>query len=164
MPLVWSGLRVRAGIASGVEAGDVVLNKQRCAATMHRWPLIHLNPCHSCSGRHTYGGRVAAAAKATCDAAQGGCTLLHESCFQQAPVERLAAAGVQIIHFGRHVLKGDEGSHNVFAAMPARLCARLPLLGPPPVRSGSCLLPGFLSAPTGQVSAVFIGIQNTGES
>ncbi len=27
--LVWNGLRMRAGIASGVEAGDVVLNEQR---------------------------------------------------------------------------------------------------------------------------------------
>ncbi len=32
MDPLWSGLRVRAGIASGVEASDVVLNKQRCAA------------------------------------------------------------------------------------------------------------------------------------
>jgi hypothetical protein len=31
--LVWNGLRVRVGIASGVEASDVVLNRQRCAAT-----------------------------------------------------------------------------------------------------------------------------------
>ncbi len=40
---LWCGLRVRAGIASGVEAGDVVLNKQRfAAAAMHQLWIIHL--------------------------------------------------------------------------------------------------------------------------
>ncbi len=36
-PMLWGGLRVRAGIASGVEAGDVVLNKQRCVLP----PCLH---------------------------------------------------------------------------------------------------------------------------
>jgi hypothetical protein len=62
--LLFNGLRVRMGMASGLsDAADLAFNKQ--------------------AGRYTYLGQLLAAAKGSCDAAQGGMVLLHQTTFKR---------------------------------------------------------------------------------
>ncbi|KAJ9508780.1 hypothetical protein QJQ45_028090 [Haematococcus lacustris] len=69
--LVFSGLRVRCGVHTGVESARDVFFNSSCARTQYRGPSLAL-------------------ARAVCDAAQGAQVLLSQACFTALPHQQLA--------------------------------------------------------------------------
>ncbi|KAL6765844.1 nucleotide cyclase [Haematococcus lacustris] len=69
--LVFSGLRVRCGVHTGVESARDVFFNSSCARTQYRGPALAL-------------------ARAVCDAAQGAQVLLSQACFTALPHQQLA--------------------------------------------------------------------------
>ncbi|GFH27509.1 guanylate cyclase domain-containing protein, partial [Haematococcus lacustris] len=84
--LIFQGLRVRMGMASGTSSAEEVT-------------------FNASLGRVKYGGALMAAAKAIQDTAQGGMVLATSSTFKQLSVESL---GLLVISMGEHVLKAGE--------------------------------------------------------
>lgn len=89
--LIFRGLRVRMGMASGTDSpADVQYNQAQ--------------------GRAKYGGRLAVAAKAVQDCAQGGMVLCGPDTYSQLSMESLRSSLVAL-SMGEHVVKaGKEGS------------------------------------------------------
>ncbi|KAJ9510149.1 hypothetical protein QJQ45_015621 [Haematococcus lacustris] len=69
--LVFSGLRVRCGVHTGVDSARDVFFNSSCARTQYRGPALAL-------------------ARAVCDAAQGAQVLLSQACFTALPHQQLA--------------------------------------------------------------------------
>ncbi|GFH10095.1 guanylyl and adenylyl cyclase family member, partial [Haematococcus lacustris] len=90
--LIFQGLRVRMGMASGTSSAEEVT-------------------FNASLGRVKYGGALMAAAKAIQDTAQGGMVLATSSTFKQLSVESL---GLLVISMGEHVLKAGEEAVQVY--------------------------------------------------
>ncbi|GFH27079.1 guanylate cyclase domain-containing protein [Haematococcus lacustris] len=105
--LIFQGLRVRMGMASGTSsAQEVTFNASL--------------------GRVKYGGALMAAAKAIQDVAQGGMVLATSSTFKQLSVESL---GLLVISMGEHVLKAGEEAVQVYHLVHQALSYRAFHLG-----------------------------------
>ncbi|EFJ41699.1 hypothetical protein VOLCADRAFT_98288 [Volvox carteri f. nagariensis] len=134
--LVAGGLSVRMGVHSGVASTQVSYNRV--------------------AGRTQYSGAALEAAKAVCDAAQGGMVLLGSSAFEQLALARGAGASggreppAVVLHMGSHVIKAETQPQELYMAQSRELLPRLAFLGP--VRSADQLDPGALEAPLGEVS------------
>ncbi|KAG2431588.1 hypothetical protein HYH02_013281 [Chlamydomonas schloesseri] len=136
---VFRGLRVRVGIAAGVAAEDVKAN--------------------ATSRKLEYGGKSLKAAKAVCDAAQGGMVLLTGETFRQmtAAEDDEPASTVVVLHMGDFWPGPQDESAwpaealplPLYSALLPPLAGRLPLLGPAAA--------GTLEAPVvGRVAVVFM--------
>ncbi|KAG1669976.1 hypothetical protein FOA52_016237 [Chlamydomonas sp. UWO 241] len=125
---VFKGLRVRAGMHSGVQKVDMERN--------------------ATSGRVVFGGMPLAVTKAIGDAGAGGMTLMTEESFQRLHPDR-ALKGVLVLAMGEHGLKDDDlGSVCMYQAME-RLAAFEPLRGLRGMETG------VMDAPIGTVTIAF---------
>ncbi|KAF5830917.1 hypothetical protein DUNSADRAFT_13849 [Dunaliella salina] len=136
--LVLRGLRVRMGMASGVE----------------RQEDVHLN---SAQGRVQYSGPAMAAAKAVVDAAQGGMVLISPETFQQIPA-KLLREKILVASMGEHKLGKGQGQIclQLYQVLPRQLVHRAAQLGP--VRSIQQLSHGFLEAPSNRAAICFMTV------
>ncbi|KAG2487108.1 hypothetical protein HYH03_014221 [Edaphochlamys debaryana] len=163
--LVLRGLRIRVGLHSGPQPGEVELSAVGGVQAAR------------------YTGGFLATAKEIADAAAGGMTVLSGSAFRayQQLRRRARMTDLMLMHVGDHVVRPGHTDaytsdpHSSSATSPAdRPCAALParelfavvcpgLLGrlallPSPVRTHREVLPGCLSAPAGEVAPVFCNV------
>ncbi|GFH17596.1 guanylate cyclase domain-containing protein, partial [Haematococcus lacustris] len=138
--LIFQGLRVRMGMASGTSSADEVT-------------------FNASLGRVKYGGALMAAAKAIQDAAQGGMVLATSSTFKQLSVESLGSE-LLVISMGEHVLKAGEEAVQVYHLLNQALSHRAFHLGA--VRSVAQSSLGILQAPYGQAAVCFMNAVGVG--
>ncbi|KAG2485178.1 hypothetical protein HYH03_016067 [Edaphochlamys debaryana] len=164
--LVLRGLRIRVGLHSGPREGEVEL------AVVDRVEVAR------------YKGDFLATAKEVSDAAVGGMVVLGGAtfrAFQQLGRQRgRGRSDLSFLHLGEHQVKpppdldstlvglaqtqelsalfsSATSAHELFLAMCPGLLPRLALL-PSPVRTHRETVPGFLSAPAGEVAPVFCNV------
>ncbi|KAJ9524753.1 hypothetical protein QJQ45_024359 [Haematococcus lacustris] len=138
--LIFQGLRVRMGMASGTwSAEEVTFNASL--------------------GRVKYGGALMAAAKTIQDAAQGGMVLATSSTFKQLSVESLGSE-LLVVSMGEHVLKAGEEAVQVYHLLNQALSYRAFHLGA--VRSVAQSSLGMLQAPYGQAAVCFMNAVGVG--
>ncbi|GFH22495.1 guanylate cyclase domain-containing protein [Haematococcus lacustris] len=138
--LIFQGLRVRMGMASGTSGAEEVT-------------------FNASLGRVKYGGALMAAAKAIQDAAQGGMVLTTSSTFKQLSVESLVSE-LLVISMGEHVLKAGEEAVQVYHLLNQALSHRAFHLGA--VRSVAQSSLGMLQAPYGQAAVCFMNAVGVG--
>ncbi|KAL6764314.1 nucleotide cyclase [Haematococcus lacustris] len=138
--LIYQGLRVRMGMASGTSSAEEVT-------------------FNASLGRVKYGGVLMAAAKAIQDAAQGGMVLATSSTFKQLSVESLGSE-LLVISMGEHVLKAGEEAVQVYHLLNQALSYRAFHLGA--VRSVAQSSLGMLQAPYGQAAVCFMNAVGVG--
>ncbi|KAJ9524357.1 hypothetical protein QJQ45_008547 [Haematococcus lacustris] len=138
--LIYQGLRVRMGMASGTSSAEEVT-------------------FNASLGRVKYGGALMAAAKAIQDAAQGGMVLATSSTFKQLSVESLSSE-LLVISMGEHVLKAGEEAVQVYHLLNQALSHRAFHLGD--VRSVAQSSLGILQAPYGQAAVCFMNAVGVG--
>jgi len=123
--LLFRGLRVRMGLASGVaDAADVALSQT--------------------AGRVKYSGACLMAAKAMQDAAPSAMVLAAATTFTQMSAEPLKAP-VMIMHMGDHTLEENHPAIPLYQLLPAALVWRAAYLSPPRTLHTTSL--GCLQAP-----------------
>ncbi|KAG2490411.1 hypothetical protein HYH03_011211 [Edaphochlamys debaryana] len=137
--LMFRGLRVRIGMASGVPSAHDV-NYVSGEARMH------------------YSGPCMRLARAVQDAAAGGQVLLSDSTFAQLRQDpgRLSDA-VVILHMGQHKLseRGDDlPPQQVYQAATQKLLGRVTVF--PPLKVRSTAAAGVLQAPVGAAAVAFV--------
>ncbi|KAG2485185.1 hypothetical protein HYH03_016074 [Edaphochlamys debaryana] len=167
--LVLRGLRIRVGLHSGPREGEVEL------AVVDRVEVAR------------YKGDFLATAKEVGDAAVGGIIVISGAtfrAFQQLGRQRSRGrSDLMLLHLGEYVVKpppeedlltprahvapvqvqvqdttkSPARAHELFLAMCPGLLPRLALL-PSPVRTHRETVPGFLSAPAGEVAPVFCNV------
>ncbi|KAL6764315.1 hypothetical protein V8C86DRAFT_2479502 [Haematococcus lacustris] len=137
--LIFQGLRVRMGMASGTSSAEVTFNASL--------------------GRVKYGGALMAAAKTIQDAAQGGMVLATSSTFKQLSVESLGSE-LLVVSMGEHVLKAGEEAVQVYHLLNQALSHRAFHLGA--VRSVVQSSLGMLQAPYGQAAVCFMNAVGVG--
>jgi class 3 adenylate cyclase len=130
---LWSGLRVRMGLHSGLSDPTQVV----------------INPT---TRRTQYSGSFAAAAKHVCDAGHGGQILLSHSAFEQIGTQDMA--GCHVLAMGEHVLEDDQLAVPLYQAAMPGLAARLRSF--PPLRSKQLIVEGVLAATVGTATVVFV--------
>ncbi|KAJ9534478.1 hypothetical protein QJQ45_016163, partial [Haematococcus lacustris] len=142
--MVLAGLRVRVGLHTGLAASEVLVQSRMGASAT------------------TYGGAALELAKAVQACAHGGQITLSASTFLKLPVEELRAAGISVVHMGKHLVAAGEGKPEVVldlycATLGAPAHAhRLWALGP--LRSVRQLEPGVLHAPIGSATTAFMSV------
>ncbi|GFH18555.1 guanylate cyclase domain-containing protein [Haematococcus lacustris] len=110
----------------------------------------------------TYGGAALVLAKAVQACAHGGQITLSAATFVKLPVEELRAAGISVVHMGKHLVelgegKGDTALDLYCATLDTPAHAhRLWALGP--LRTARQLQPGVLQAPYGVTATVFMSV------
>ncbi|GFH17329.1 guanylyl and adenylyl cyclase family member [Haematococcus lacustris] len=141
---VLAGLRVRVGMHTGLAADEVLVQSRMGASST------------------TYGGAALVLAKAVQACAHGGQVTLSAATFVKLPVEELRAAGISVVHMGKHLLelgegKGDTALDLYCATLDTPAHAhRLWALGP--LRTARQLQPGVLQAPYGVAATVFMSV------
>ncbi|KAL6756682.1 nucleotide cyclase [Haematococcus lacustris] len=141
---VLAGLRVRVGMHTGLAADEVLVQSRMGASST------------------TYGGAALVLAKAVQACAHGGQVTLSAATFVKLPVEELRAAGISVVHMGKHLLelgegKGDTALDLYCATLDTAAHAhRLWALGP--LRTARQLQPGVLQAPYGVTATVFMSV------
>ncbi|KAJ9505669.1 hypothetical protein QJQ45_022169 [Haematococcus lacustris] len=142
--MVLAGLRVRVGLHTGLAASEVLVQSRMGASAT------------------TYGGAALELAKAVQACAHGGQITLSAATFLKLPVEELRAAGISVVHMGKHLVASGEGKPEVVldlycATLGAPAHAhRLWALGP--LRSVRQLEPGVLHAPIGSATTAFMSV------
>ncbi|KAJ9509342.1 hypothetical protein QJQ45_001777 [Haematococcus lacustris] len=181
--LIFQGLRVRMGMASGTSsAEEVTFNASLGGGSMVQNLLLVVldrvcsqpaslpadsghTGCQAMlaavrdAGRVKYGGALMAAAKAIQDAAQGGMVLATSSTFKQLSVESLGSE-LLVISMGEHVLKAGEEAVQVYHLLNQALSYRAFHLGA--VRSVAQSSLGMLQAPYGQAAVCFMNAVGVG--
>ncbi|GFH09611.1 guanylyl and adenylyl cyclase family member [Haematococcus lacustris] len=110
----------------------------------------------------TYGGAALVLAKAVQACAHGGQVTLSAATFVKLPVEELRAAGISVVHMGKHLLelgegKGDTALDLYCATLDTPAHAhRLWALGP--LRTARQLQPSVLHAPYGIAATAFMSV------
>ncbi|KAJ9529858.1 hypothetical protein QJQ45_022269, partial [Haematococcus lacustris] len=141
---VLAGLRVRVGMHTGLAADEVLVQSRMGASST------------------TYGGAALVLAKAVQACAHGGQITLSAATFIKLPVEELRAAGISVVHMGKHLVelgegKGDTALDLYCATLDTAAHAhRLWALGP--LRTARQLQPGVLQAPYGVTATVFMSV------
>ncbi|GFH22599.1 guanylate cyclase domain-containing protein, partial [Haematococcus lacustris] len=141
---VLAGLRVRVGMHTGLTADEVLVQSRMGASST------------------TYGGAALVLAKAVQACAHGGQIALSAATFVKLPVEELRAAGISVVHMGKHLVelgegKGDTALDLYCATLDTAAHAhRLWALGP--LRTARQLQPGVLHAPYGMAATVFMSV------
>ncbi|GFH09664.1 guanylate cyclase domain-containing protein [Haematococcus lacustris] len=180
---VLAGLRVRVGMHTGL-AADEVLVQSRIGASSTTYggaALVLAKAVQACA----HGGQIALSAATFVKVGQPpsepaawaaecavGCTrhepagsLSNLLCWPwavQLPVEELRAAGMSVVHMGKHLLdlgegKGDTALDLYCATLDTPAHAhRLWALGP--LRTTRQLQPGVLQAPYGVTATVFMSV------
>ncbi|KAG2490415.1 hypothetical protein HYH03_011215 [Edaphochlamys debaryana] len=137
--VVFRGLRVRIGMASGVPSAHDV-NYVSGEARMH------------------YSGPCMRLARAVQDAAAGGQVLLSDSTFAQLRQDPgQLSKGELVMHMGQHELSTNTEelpAQQVYQALSARLLGRLAML--PPLKVRSTAAAGVLQAPVGAAAVAFV--------
>ncbi|KAL6756549.1 nucleotide cyclase [Haematococcus lacustris] len=142
--MVLAGLRVRVGLHTGLAASEVLVQSRMGASAT------------------TYGGAALELAKAVQACAHGGQITFSAATFLKLPVEELRAAGISVVHMGKHLVASGEGKPEVVldlycATLGAPAHAhRLWALGP--LRSVRQLEPGVLHAPIGSAATAFMSV------
>ncbi|GFH10245.1 guanylate cyclase domain-containing protein, partial [Haematococcus lacustris] len=146
---VLAGLRVRVGMHTGLAADEVLVQSRMGASST------------------TYGGAALVLAKAVQACAHGGQITLSAATFVKLPVEELRAAGMSVVHMGKHLVelgegKGDTALDLYCATLDTPAHAhRLWALGP--LRTARQLQPGVLHAPYGMAATAFMSIARMGQ-
>ncbi|KAJ9529033.1 hypothetical protein QJQ45_007095 [Haematococcus lacustris] len=141
---VLAGLRVRVGMHTGLTADEVLFQRRMGAKSI------------------AYGGAALVLAKALQACAHGGQITLSAATFVKLPVEELRAAGISVVHMGKHLVelgegKGDTALDLYCATLDTPAHAhRLWALGP--LRTARQLQPGVLHAPYGMAATVFMSV------
>ncbi|KAG1659792.1 hypothetical protein FOA52_015893 [Chlamydomonas sp. UWO 241] len=130
---LFKGLRVRIGMHSGVESGDVERNIT--------------------SGRMVVGGAPLQLAKAVGDAGAGGMVLMTQETFERLHPDR-ARNGVIMLALGEHGLTDNSlGTVCVYQAIEQSLAPRLAAFEP--LRGLSEMETGTMDAPIGTITIAF---------
>ncbi|GIL88278.1 hypothetical protein Vretifemale_16198 [Volvox reticuliferus] len=131
--LAYRGMRVRMGIHTGADLGEVSPNNT--------------------TGRTQYSGCFMTVAKAVCDAAHGGQVLLSPAAFKRLPQNCLGKAAF-LLHMGGHVLAEGEEPGALYQLLPCSLACRMPTFEP--LRTHEYLALGLPDAPVGRVTVAFM--------